>query len=169
MRAVFLCPGVCHLVALQTVMVRCPRTYSGRASVLSGRSVRTVRTDRTDGRSAPSAFHGRPRTGRASGRVRAWRALPKRARIPVCPGRRPRVFRAPAPAFVCPVPFRRHLDGQNREARCFAPEDSHPAGMRFSASTGSPGAAGRRVERGGFTCPGRRPYGRGQLIWMSCP
>jgi hypothetical protein len=44
MRAVFLCPGVCHRVALQAVVLRCPRTHSGRASVLSGRSVRTVRT-----------------------------------------------------------------------------------------------------------------------------
>jgi hypothetical protein len=44
MRAVFLCPGVCHLVALQAVMLRCSRTHSGRASGSLGRSVRTVRT-----------------------------------------------------------------------------------------------------------------------------
>src|SRR5690242_19371379 len=58
-------PGVCHLVALWTVMLRCPRTHSGRASVLSGRSVCTVTTvgvHTSDGQCAPSAFHGRPRT-----------------------------------------------------------------------------------------------------------
>ena len=38
---------------------RCPRTYSGR------------RPCRQDGRCAPSAFHGRPRTGRAGGRCPA--------------------------------------------------------------------------------------------------
>ena len=51
--------GVCHLVALCTVILRWPRTYSGQASVLLGRSVRTRRP-----------FHGRPRTGRASGTFR---------------------------------------------------------------------------------------------------
>src|SRR5690348_9397635 len=61
-------PGVCHLVALWTVMLRCPRTHSGRASVLQGRSVCTVTTvgvHSYDGRVTPSAFHGRPRTSRA--------------------------------------------------------------------------------------------------------
>jgi hypothetical protein len=33
-----------HLVALQTVILRCPRTHSGRASVLLGRSVYAVTT-----------------------------------------------------------------------------------------------------------------------------
>ncbi len=82
MRAVFLCPGVCHLVALQTVILRCPRTYSGRASVLSGRSVRPLeRPVRTVG-AHRRRFHGRPRTGHASGVFRlgvrrkpGWRAL----------------------------------------------------------------------------------------------
>ena len=59
MRAVFLCPGVCHLVALYTVILRCPRTYSGRMSVLPGWSVRTVGCS-TDGhgRAAPAARSG---------------------------------------------------------------------------------------------------------------
>jgi hypothetical protein len=37
------------LEALQAVMLHCPRTHSGRASVLSGRSVRTVRMVGQDG------------------------------------------------------------------------------------------------------------------------
>jgi len=48
MRAVLLCPVVCHLVALETGVLRCPRTYGGRASLLLGRSVRTVGVS-TDG------------------------------------------------------------------------------------------------------------------------
>ena len=55
-------PGVCHLVALRTVMLRCPRTHSGRASVLQGRSVCTVTTvgvHSCGGRCTPSAI---PRT-----------------------------------------------------------------------------------------------------------
>jgi len=55
-------PGVCHLVALWTVMLRCPRTHSGRASVRLGRSVcaaTTVGVHSYGGRCAPSAF---PRT-----------------------------------------------------------------------------------------------------------
>src|SRR5487761_1522257 len=50
-----LCPGVCHLVALWTVMLRCPRTYSGRPSVRLGRSVcaaTTVAVRSYDGRRA---------------------------------------------------------------------------------------------------------------------
>jgi hypothetical protein len=47
---------VCHLVALRIVVLRCPRTHSGR------------RPGPADGRCAPSAFHGRPRTGCAAGR-----------------------------------------------------------------------------------------------------
>ena len=61
-------PSVCHLVTLWTVMLRCPRTYSGRACVLQGRSVCTVATvgvHSCDGRATPSVFHGRPRTSRA--------------------------------------------------------------------------------------------------------
>ena len=53
-----LCPVVCHLVALWTVMLRCPRTHSGRPSVRFGRSVwagTTVGVRTYDGRSAPSA------------------------------------------------------------------------------------------------------------------
>jgi hypothetical protein len=42
--AFLLCPGVCHLVALWTVMLRCPRTYSGRPPVRLGRSVCRVTT-----------------------------------------------------------------------------------------------------------------------------
>src|SRR3984957_18190079 len=33
-RAVFLCPGVCHLVSLRAAVSRCPRTYSGRRQCL---------------------------------------------------------------------------------------------------------------------------------------
>jgi len=44
-------------------MLRCPRTYSGRASVLFGRSVCTVTTVGAHRR----RFHGRPRTGRGEG------------------------------------------------------------------------------------------------------
>ena len=51
-RAVFLCPGVCHLVSPQTAMSRCPRTQSGR--VLCPGTVGAHRR----------LFHGRPRTGR---------------------------------------------------------------------------------------------------------
>src|SRR6185437_13260187 len=50
-----LCPVVCHLVALWTVMLRCPRTYSGRPSVRFGRSVwaaTTVGVHSYDGRCA---------------------------------------------------------------------------------------------------------------------
>ena len=53
-----LCPGMCHLVALWTVMLRCPRTYSGRPSARLGRSVwaaATVGVRSCDGRCAPSA------------------------------------------------------------------------------------------------------------------
>ena len=50
-----LCPGMCHLVALRTAVSRCPRTYSGRR-----RCPGTVGAHRR-------LFHGRPRTGRASG------------------------------------------------------------------------------------------------------
>jgi hypothetical protein len=59
--AFLLCPGVCHLVALYTPVLRCPRTFSGRASVLLGRSVRTIRTVGAHRR----RFHGRLRTGDA--------------------------------------------------------------------------------------------------------
>ena len=65
-----LCPGVCHLVALWTVMLRCPRTHSGRTSVLSGRSVCTVTTvgvHSCGGRCAPSAFPRTATDGRAGG------------------------------------------------------------------------------------------------------
>jgi hypothetical protein len=55
MRAVFLCPGVCRLVSLQTAVSRCPRTHGGRDS-----SPITVGAHRR-------LFHGRPRTGRADG------------------------------------------------------------------------------------------------------
>ncbi len=50
-----LCPVVCHLVALRTVMLRCPRTYSGRPSARLGRSVwaaTTVGVRSCDGRCA---------------------------------------------------------------------------------------------------------------------
>jgi hypothetical protein len=53
-----LCPGMCHLVALWTVMLRCPRTYSGRPPARLGRSVwaaTTVGVRSCDGRCAPSA------------------------------------------------------------------------------------------------------------------
>jgi hypothetical protein len=66
-RGVFRCPGVCHHVALWTPVLRCPRTYSGRASVLLGRSVRTVRTVVAHRR----RFHGRPRMGRIGGAISA--------------------------------------------------------------------------------------------------
>jgi hypothetical protein len=48
---------VCHLVALWTVMLRCPRTYSGRPSVRLGQSVwaaTTVGVRSYDGRCAQS-------------------------------------------------------------------------------------------------------------------
>jgi len=48
-------PVVCHLVALRAAMSRCPRTYSGRDWC-----PRTVGAHRR-------LFHGRPRTGHASG------------------------------------------------------------------------------------------------------
>jgi hypothetical protein len=51
---------------------RCPRMHSGRASVPLGRSVRTVGTVGTHRR----RFHGRPRTGRASGLFRFDRRRP---------------------------------------------------------------------------------------------
>jgi hypothetical protein len=54
-----LCPVVFHLVALWTVMLRCPRTYSGRPSARLGRLVwaaTTVGVRSCDGRCAPSAF-----------------------------------------------------------------------------------------------------------------
>jgi hypothetical protein len=60
--AFLLCPVVCHIVALQTVVLRCPRTHSGRVWVPPGRSVRTVGCF-TDG-------HGRgprPRTSHGQG------------------------------------------------------------------------------------------------------
>jgi hypothetical protein len=57
-RAVFLCPGVGHLVALWTVMLRCPRTHGGRAPVRLGRSVCSVAAVGVHRR----RFHGRPRT-----------------------------------------------------------------------------------------------------------
>src|SRR5690348_11673316 len=72
--AFLLGPGVCHLVALWTVMLRCPRTHSGRASVLQGRSVCTVTTvgvHSYDGRCTPSAVSRTPRTGRADRVFRA--------------------------------------------------------------------------------------------------
>jgi hypothetical protein len=68
-------PGVCHLVALQIVILRCPRTHSRRASVLQGRSVCTVRTvgvHSCGGRCAPSAFPRTATDGRAGG-VFGWR------------------------------------------------------------------------------------------------
>jgi len=49
---------MCHLVALWTVMLRCPRTYSGRPSARLGRSVwaaTTVGVRSHHGRCAPSA------------------------------------------------------------------------------------------------------------------
>ena len=51
-RAVFLCPAVCHLVALRAAASRCPRTHSGR-DLCPG----TVGAHRR-------LFYGRPRTGR---------------------------------------------------------------------------------------------------------
>jgi hypothetical protein len=69
--AFLLCPEVCHLVALRTVILRCPRTYSGRASGPLGRSVCTVTTVGVHRR----RFHGRPRTGCASGTFRLDRAV----------------------------------------------------------------------------------------------
>jgi hypothetical protein len=50
-----LCPSVCRLVALLVAVSRCPRTHSGRDSCPG-----TVGAHRR-------LFHGRPRTGRASG------------------------------------------------------------------------------------------------------
>ena len=90
-----LCPGVCHLVALRAAMLRCPRTHSGRASVLQGRSVCTVTTvgvHSSDGRVTPSAFHGRPRTGRADAVSGAGGGRRSRARLPP----RPSAPRAPS-------------------------------------------------------------------------
>src|ERR1035437_2093485 len=59
MRAVFLCPVVCHLAALQTGALRSPWTNRGRAFVPPGRSVCTVRffTD-GHGRAAPASCSG---------------------------------------------------------------------------------------------------------------
>jgi hypothetical protein len=64
---------MCHLVALWTVMLRCPRTYSGRPSARLGRSVwaaTTVGVRSCDGRCAPSAFPRTATDGRTSGRFR---------------------------------------------------------------------------------------------------
>src|SRR5689334_5253367 len=64
--AFLLCPVVCHLVALWTVMLRRPRTHSGRASVPSlpqGRSVCAVVAVGAHRR----RFQGQPRKGRACG------------------------------------------------------------------------------------------------------
>src|ERR1700757_5222580 len=61
--AFFCGPVVGQLVSLWTVMLRCPRTHSGRASGPLGRSVCTVATVGVHRR----RFHGRPRTGRAGG------------------------------------------------------------------------------------------------------
>ncbi len=55
MRAVFLCPVMCQLVALWAGVSRCPRTYSGRRPC-----PRTVGAHRR-------LFDGRPRTGPDSG------------------------------------------------------------------------------------------------------
>src|ERR1700722_13668038 len=55
--AVLLCPVVCHLGALWTVVSRCPRTHGGR-----GLCPGTVGAHRR-------LFHGRPRTGRGWQRV----------------------------------------------------------------------------------------------------
>jgi hypothetical protein len=51
----FLCPVVCHLVALRAAVSRCPRTHSGRDWC-----PKTVGAHRR-------LFHGRPRTGPAGG------------------------------------------------------------------------------------------------------
>jgi hypothetical protein len=59
-----------RLVTLWTVMLRCPRTYSGRPSVRLGRSacaVTTVGVRSYDGRRAPSAVSRTAWTGRAGG------------------------------------------------------------------------------------------------------
>ena len=80
-----LCPVMCHLVALRTVMLRCPRTHSGRASVLQGRSVcavTTVGVHSCGGRVTPSAFHGRPRTSRADAVSGAGRVFNRGRRRP---------------------------------------------------------------------------------------
>jgi len=58
----FLCPVMCHLVALGGAVSRCPRTYSGRDPC-----PRTVGAHRR-------LFYGRPRTGPCQRRVPARRA-----------------------------------------------------------------------------------------------
>jgi hypothetical protein len=85
-----LCPVVCHLVALWTVMLRCPRTYSGRLSVRFGRSVwatTTVGVRSYDGRCAPSAVSrtatdGAPQQSVSAGRPPLSRCqrVPRRTR-----------------------------------------------------------------------------------------
>ena len=83
------CPVVCHLVTLWTVMLRCPRTYSGRPSVRLGRSVcaaTTVAVRSYDGRCAqlPRSVrtvgcftdgHGRAAPAAGSGWTSAARAV----------------------------------------------------------------------------------------------
>jgi hypothetical protein len=78
---------VCHLGALQIVILRCPRTHSGRASVLQGRSVCTVTTvgvHGCGGRCTPSAVS---RTATDGPR---WRRIPGLTRAAE-PGAHPRV------------------------------------------------------------------------------
>jgi hypothetical protein len=101
--AFLLCPVVCHLVALWTVILRRPRTHSGRASVPSGRSVCTVTTvgvHSCGGRCAPSAFPRTATDGRRQRRVSASRAPLKWVcgrigdRVDDVPGLRPPCARA---------------------------------------------------------------------------
>jgi hypothetical protein len=70
----FACPGVCHCVSRWTVVLRYPRTYSGR------------RPGRARGRCAPSLLRGRPRTGRFGGRRGLTSAV--ELRCPPCAARR---------------------------------------------------------------------------------
>ena len=132
--AFLLRPVVCHLVTLQTVALRGPRTHSGRASVLQGRSVCTVTTvgvHSCGGRCAPSAF---PRTATDGRADHVLDGGERRSRASIPTGR---------PAVREPSRDKGGRDGAGDRPGAGDPRQALPA-------TGSPGV-GRRL-------PGPRRY-----------
>jgi hypothetical protein len=96
--AVLLCPVLCHLVASRAALSRCPRTYSGR-DLRPG----TVGAHRR-------LFHGRPRTGRASGWTwvaelgdRSARAIASAGARLAMPGNQPARITRSAPSARSPT------------------------------------------------------------------
>ena len=115
-------PGVCHLVALQIVMLRCPRTHSGRASVPHGRSVCTVAAVGAHRR----LFHGRPRTGCADHAFRAYGERRSRACIP-CGHRR---------SARLPWASRPYETGDRRQCSPRGPTPGRPPALRITKISG---------------------------------